>query len=250
MGLAAILLLLTGGYPLKWAWLARRRTALAHAVVWANLAWMAWVYVVLCLVVGDVAKEVRYVALCLTACAGVAVLGARRPGVGAWNFVVLGLLVVLLLPLAEGLRQLQLSLPRLVFLAGSLGVGFLNYLPTRLWPAAVFMAVGCGLELWSLTDQQRIWDLLALGAAPWAAFVMVRTGSRTASEFDRTWRHFRDSYGALWAQRTREQFNRAAANAGLTGRLGWFGLRGAGTDEQEQLLDILKLALKRFGPPE
>jgi hypothetical protein len=39
----------------------------------------------------------RYLALCLTGCVGVAVLGARRPGVGAWDFVLLGLLAVLLL---------------------------------------------------------------------------------------------------------------------------------------------------------
>ena len=103
MYLAAALLLLTGAYPLGRAWLANRRSSLAHALAWAALAWLAWLGVALAEAWGlGVPVAARYVALCLTGCAGVAVLGARRPGVVAWNFVVLGLLVVLLLPLAEG----------------------------------------------------------------------------------------------------------------------------------------------------
>jgi hypothetical protein len=89
---------------------------------------------------------------------------------------------------------------------------------------------------------------LALAAAPWAGFVMMNWRAGPASEFDRTWLRFRDSFGALWAERTRDQFNRAATNAGLSGRLGWGGLHGAPAAEQGQLLDTLRALLKRFGP--
>jgi hypothetical protein len=246
MNQAAALILLTGAYPLGRAWLANRRTPLAHALTWAALAWLAWEAAILS---GE--AWVRYSALCLTGCAGVAVLGARRPGVGAWNFVVLGLLVVLLLPLAEGFGRLYLSLPRLLFLAGTLAVSFLNYLPTRLFPAALLLAAGCGVELASLVGTAGLpaeAGRLALAAAPWAAFVMVRGDA--ASEFDRTWRRFRDGFGALWAERLREQFNRAAANAGLTGRLGWGGLHAAPAAEHEPMMLTLRALLKRFGPPE
>jgi hypothetical protein len=182
----------------------------------------------------------------------VAVLGARRPGVGPWNFVALGLLVVLLMPLAEGFGRLTLSLPRVLFLAATLAVSFLNYLPTRLAPAAVLAAAGSGAELWSLPGLGN-GDIagagrLALAAAPWAAFLMVWGRSEAASEFDRTWRRFRDGYGGLWAERLREQFNRAAANAGQAGRLGWSGLKEAPAAEAEALLATLRALLRRFGP--
>src|SRR5262245_4098557 len=94
----------TGAYPLWQAWRANRRTTLLHAVNWTIASWAAWgLALALVSVQRPVAGLVaRYCALCLTGCAGVAVLGARRPGVGAWNFVVVGLLGVQLLPLAEG----------------------------------------------------------------------------------------------------------------------------------------------------
>src|ERR1700756_5554100 len=90
-------LLLSGFYPLYRAWRGAAGTTLRHSVVWAFLAWGGWCAAALL----DGSPALGYLALCLTACAGVAVLGARRPGVGAWDFVVLGLLAVLLLPLAE-----------------------------------------------------------------------------------------------------------------------------------------------------
>jgi hypothetical protein len=253
MDQAAALLLLTSAYPLARAWLVHRRTTLVHALTWAALAWLAWAGVMVAeLLAGNEGMALRYNALVLTGCAGVAVLGARRPGVGAWNFVVLGLLVVLLLPLAEGFGRLHLSLPRLLFLAGTLAVGFLNYVPTRLWPAALLLAVGCGLELRSLTVGEDGPALgigrLALAAAPWVAFLLMRR--RALPEPDQTWLRFRDSFGGLWGERLREQFNRAAANAGLTGRLGWGGLHGASAAEREALHATLRALLRRFGPAE
>src|SRR4051794_13551094 len=92
-----ILLIAAAGAPLGRAWWANRTTALAHALGWAIAAWCAW----LAAVTVETAPS-QYLALVLTACAGIAVLGARRPGVGAWNGVIAGLLAVLLLPLAQG----------------------------------------------------------------------------------------------------------------------------------------------------
>ncbi len=253
MDTAAALVLVTAIFPLGRAWLAHRATPLVHALTWAALAWLAWEGVLAAAALGmGESAAARYVALALTGCAGVAVLGARRPGVGPWNFVVLGLLVVLLLPLAEGFGRLTLAGPRLLFLGATLAVSFLNYLPTRLAPSALLAAAGCAAELVSLAG----WGdaglgpagRLALAVAPWAAFVMMRARPEPASEFDRTWRRFRDGFGALWAERVREQFNRAAANAGLSGRLGWRGLSAAAADEGEPLREVLRALLKRFGP--
>src|SRR5437867_2465891 len=69
--------------PLAVAAWANRRTSLLHTIFWTWLAWLVWG---LALSAAD--RRLDYVALCLTGCAGIAVFGARRPGVAAWNFVV------------------------------------------------------------------------------------------------------------------------------------------------------------------
>src|SRR6478672_2221853 len=63
---------------------ANRRTSLVHSMVWAGLAWLGWGTAL-----GTGERAWCYGALCLTGCAGVAVLGARQPGVTVWNFVVI-----------------------------------------------------------------------------------------------------------------------------------------------------------------
>jgi hypothetical protein len=196
----------------------------------------------------------------------VAVLGARRPGVAAWDFVILGLLAVLLLFLAEGAAvggELQLGPVRTTFLVLTLTVGIANYLPTRMAPAAFLLGLGCGGELWELVQHARgghappfvraYADLMILCVPPTAAAcrLLARTGG---GEVDRLWRAFRDDFGMIWALRLREQFNRAAANAALPLELGWSGLRPpTGTQEPDAhaegaALALLRALLKRFGP--
>jgi hypothetical protein len=231
--------------------LAHRRTPLVHALSWALPAWLAWLGLAVAAAAGGTEPgAVRYLALCLTACAGVAVLGARRPGVVAWDFVVAGLLAVLLVPLAEqrGLPRLDwLQWPRFLFLLGTLGVSIANYLPTRLWPSALLLAHGCAQEAVARSSGGAI-PLMELAAVPWLALLMTRW--QPASELDRTWGQFRDSYGGVWEWRMREQFNCAAANAGLTARIRWNGLRGASPDDEAQLLELIRAVLKRFGLPD
>jgi hypothetical protein len=265
MAVLAWVILVTGAYPLWRAWRANRRTTLRHTLAWALAAWAAWVVALLADWRGQAPgpPAVRYFALCLTACAVIGVLGARRPGVGPWNFVLVGLLAVLLLPLAEGLGTLHLTWPRILFLAGALAVGVLNYLPTRLGPVALLFGAGWGLELAGVLPAEGVPEavrrvlpvgglLLALG--PWAAYVQMGWRPRPAAEFDRLWLGFRDRFGVMWAQRLTEQFNRAAANAGWPVCLRWPGLRltpGAALPApavQEEIVATLRALLKRFGP--
>jgi hypothetical protein len=60
---------------------------------------------------------------------------------------------------------------------------------------------------------------------------------------------FRNRFGGLWALRVRDQFNRAAANAGWPVALRWGGLRSVGYDDDAPLKGLRAL-LKRFGPEE
>jgi hypothetical protein len=265
MAVVAWVVLVTGAYPLGQAWRANRRTTLQWTLAWALAAWAAWAGALLADWSGPAAgtPALRYLALCLTACAVIGVLGARRPGVGPWNFVLLGLLAVLLLPLAEGLGSEHLTWPRVLFLAGALAVGVLNYLPTRLGPVALLFGAGCGLELAGVLPAEDVPEAVRrvlpvggplLAVAPWAAYAQLRWRPRPAAEFDRLWLAFRDRFGVVWAQRLTEQFNRAAANAGWPVCLRWPGLRlTPGTAlpppaVQEEIVAALRALLKRFGP--
>src|SRR6266404_5962935 len=136
---ACLLVWLTGLYPLWRAWQANRQTSLLQAVSWAIASWASWGAALASAAHWPslAATASCYFALSLTGCAAVAVLGARRPGVSAWNFVVAALLAVELFALAESTLTagtLQLNFFRLACLAGPLAVGILNYLPTQLAP--------------------------------------------------------------------------------------------------------------------
>jgi hypothetical protein len=232
-------LLFGGFYPLYRAWRGSAGTTLRHAVVWATLAWVGW-----CAAVLLNGLSLRYLALCLTACAGVAVLGARRPGVAAWNVVVIGLLVALCRPFLEGLGELRLERGHLVFLGVVLAAGLLNYLPTRQAPAVLVLGTWCGLNMAEI----HILGLVVLPAlAPWLALLCAPR--RAPEDFDALWRAHRDRFGFVWAQRLCEQFNRAAENAGWPVTLGWSGIRQSGTGQipdRERMLATLYALLTRF----
>jgi hypothetical protein len=235
------LLYAAGIVPLSVAGWANRRTTLTPALLWSLAAWAVWGWAA-CVP----SAERVYAALGLTGCAGVSVLGARRPGAGAWNFVVAGLGLVLILVAAEGA----------VLLTALLGVVILNYLPTRAWPGALSLATGCGWAVRWLTfgpeDVAINTALILVGLAPWLAWAGVAWRPKNGPAVDRLWRTFRDRFGAIWGLRLREQFNRAAANAGWPLELDWFGVRVVGTvpltDEQRAAAGAALAALtKRFG---
>jgi hypothetical protein len=263
-----VLLFLTGAYPVWRAWQANRHTSLSHAATWMAAAWVAWGALLLSHAGRESAAGLdlpRYLALCLTGCAGVAVLGARRPGVLAWDFVVLGLLGVLLLPYAENLLAIvePLGPLRLLFLAATLAVGILNYLPTRLGLGALALSAAVSGEMMrldpTLPDGVLRWSQqlggLALAMAPWLALWGCRLAPTSQSAFDQLWHGFRDRYGLVWGQRVREQFNRAAANAGWPVYLSWRGprllpnARPPSPELETAMTGTLRVLLKRFDMP-
>jgi hypothetical protein len=180
---------------------------------------------------------------------------AREPLAGPWNFVLLGLLGVLLLPWAENvlLGRPLLDPLRLVFVLATLAVGMLNYLPTRLGGMVLVVGLACAAELALLLNMvadeaaQTWWmhaGRLAIPLACWLGKGMTRRRG-AASAFDRHWLAFRDRFGLMWGQRLREQFNRAAANADQTVWLRWRGL--CGSTATANMVATLRALLKRFG---
>jgi hypothetical protein len=244
------------GIPVLRACWRNRASALVHALTWAMAAWLTWVAAA---ATGTIIA--RYLALSLTACAGVAVLGARRPGAAAWHAVVAGLLALLLMTPAHGLlagAAMSIDTIRLGFLAAALVVGLVNYLPTRLGLGALALLAACLLELRHIEEEmpalERTFSLILAASAPWLAWAGRALWRSGGPEAEVMWRDFRDRYGLVWAQRLREQFNRAAEHAGLGVELGWRRLHkldGSGLSENERAasLDLLTALMKRFGVP-
>lgn len=261
-----LLVLLTTLYPIGCAAWANRKTTLFYALFWALAAWLAWTGSIglVALKKESEAGWLHYLALGLTGCASVAVLGARRPGVGAWNFVILGLLAVMLFLWLEGrLAEDDLILLRVrtVFLAGTVAVGVLNYLPTRLAPAAVLLALGYGLEIFNLIGMKQpalnfeatqTMAGMMMALTPWVAYSRLHRQPKILSEFDQIWLRFRDSYGLVWAQRLREQFNQSAKHSDWPVVLRWQGLRllpravPPSHDDRQAMLTNLRGLMKRF----
>jgi hypothetical protein len=261
MTIAYAALLAVGLIPLARAWWANRASSLHYALVWAGLSWCAW-GVALLGADADAAglEPMRFLALCLVGAAGVAVLGARRPYAFAWNFVVLGLVAVMLLPLIESLviGTHPADPLRIFFLGATLLVALLNYLPTCFAPAVVMLAPALMGEVLTLFAPRWLPERsvglihLVVLLAPWAAWGCWRGRRAAAPEFDRLWLDFRDRFGLFWSQRVREQFNHAATHAGWPVFLAWRGLRRRSAREaitppdQEAMATVLRKALQRF----
>jgi hypothetical protein len=257
-------ILLAGALPMFRLCSANRKTTLIHAAAWATVAWTAWL-LVLFVPNESAVTMLRYVALSLTACAGIAVFGARRPGAGPWNFVVLALLVLNLSPLAEGALTGRDIFPgelRAICLAGTLFVGTVNYVPTSFGVAALTAMAGSTCTLLSffypnselaVNSGMSLVGNACIAVTPWLAY-LATFKRRDPSQCmpDKLWLEFRDRFGFVWAERLREQFNRASVHSGLAVRLGWRGLELLNAEKstnaavEVEAAGILRSLMRRF----
>lgn len=264
IAVAAFGVVASAGLPLWHSLGAVRGTTLGPTIAWLIGSWLAWLAVVFALLTSWTIWPLLHIAVALVACAGISVLGARRPGLGAWNFVTLGLLAVLLLPLLEqpwGAPHWSLDLPRGIFTGLVLAVGVVNYVPTRCGLFVLIGGVYLEYTLWLLADPLlRAWTMplvipgvaVMLGCLVWLVWLTsftVQARRQKMSAVDRLWLNFRDRYGLVWAKRVQEQFNQAAGHAGYEERLSWGGLAASelAGEREAQLLELLRAVLKRFG---
>ena len=259
--LIALALLAAAGYPILAVWRPQRRTSLRHASGWLALAWFGWMAALIGKLAGVDSAPLLYAVICGTAAPAVAVFGARLPGMVGWNFVVAGLLAVLLFPLASLIHRSDgwsPDEPTAIFAGLVFLVAAINYLPTRYGYLAGSLALVSWIDLAVLTSPAR-WpgapDVLlpasaaALGLALWIGLALSGRRHAGSDEFRGRWLAFRDRYGVVWARRVIDQFNRssAAANFGVT--LGWNGFEQQGDDADS--LDVSRLfgrLMKRFEP--
>jgi len=211
-------------------------SALTIAVVEARLAWRSG------LVDPLAASLWRYTAAVGTFCPLMAVLGAKRPQDRGWQWVVLALWVVLLVPVGQALAaksgaRLELFGAWRLLLVALLAMGLLNYLPTRYAIAALLFALGQTLLLGPvLLDAPAAHEwvrsgLMAVFAAMSAVGIVSAQKGRIARDnlaglsalqrFTERWFAFRDSWGAFWGLRVLQRVNQTAELSHWPVRLHW-----------------------------
>ncbi len=224
--------------------LASRRavfqTTLAGPWWWSLAALVGWSGMELASAFGGIGsgnlEPLRLVVISLSFCPIVAVLGAKRPQNGAWNFVVLSLWGIVALPAAENFflhpgQRLVLGDARAWFLWILILLGPINYVPTRFAVASLLLAAGqiVALSPYLALIHKPLFSFhsvvgLVIAAngflEGWAA--SQRAGSGT-SEYDRVWLDFRDAFGLLWALRVQERVNAVAQQNGWDIELAWNG---------------------------
>jgi hypothetical protein len=213
-------------------WRRLRETTFFAAACWGAVAFLAVGYA--CISPAGDDPYVRYTVAVLLVAPTLALLGAKRPQNGAWQFIVLTLVGVLLLPVAQGLafgddRPHVHLLFRWVILT-HIVVGTVNYLPTRfVGPACCFGAAQF------LAAQEFLPFAMPLTSTPWAvlgllvaafsiASFLVCRGCALPPGLDRVWRDFRDAYGLVWGVRIAERLNASALKHGWPVEFTWGGM--------------------------
>ena len=233
------------------AWLVRGSTAVpaaawgvaAAAAMALEMGWRAAGG----LVDPAAAAALRLGAAALSVCPAMALLGAKRPQHGVWQFIVASLAVVLALPAVSAALVRPGTFPDVhmlgrFFLLVLLAVGWLNFVATRHGVAATLVAAGQGVLLrpflplpeWRTGDVavDAVGCLLVAAGAVIAAVQSARAAGRPppggdhplAARIDPPYLALRETLGAAWTLRIAERFDAIATARGWPCRLRFGGL--------------------------
>jgi hypothetical protein len=241
-------LITTTAWPWRAAWRRSEGTALRPGLIWVAVS-IALALLAQALAMLEpfnagrpLAARSNYLAVLAVLAALVFVLNARMPGDKVWTGLTVLLVVVFLIPFLEepgrlrrahGLARLQLDTPWALFYGFIAVVGVTNYLPTRFGGAAAVLGLALVVEYltltradWPLDRRARLGTAVAwlLAFCGWLAHWCAGRRPSGRGECERLWFWFRDHWGAVWALRVLERFNREAALASWPVRLTWFGL--------------------------
>jgi hypothetical protein len=178
----------------------------------------------------------RLAAIGLSFCPVISLIGAKRPQHAAWNFIVLSLWGIVMLPAAETFflqrgQTLEMGDARGWFLWILIALAPINYVPTRFWLAALLVAAGQIVALGfylplvrrELFSHASAAGVALAGAALVAAWLAARRQRKEANPYDRLWLDFRDRFGLLWSLRVQERVNALAQQEGWPLELAWGG---------------------------
>ena len=218
-------------------------------------------------------SPIWYIAGMSTFCPTMAVLGAKRPQVHAWQWVIVSLWVILSLPAFEWWlfhdgHPREMHLARSFFLGLLVVIGIGNMLFTRYALAAIIFGMGqlaligpfVFSERWPLADMGPLANMgpligaLAMLAAAATAMLAARFGRSPTWPLNRVWIDYRDLYGAVWAVRQMDRFNATAKQNGWNVELTWQGFEGPAGESinhlspqtEAELYDTLRSLLLRF----
>ena len=241
-----VLIMLAGGaWPLWVAWRATATTTLRPSLAWAGAAWAVWLAA---LATG--ASWTGYLALSLSGCAGIAVLGGAAAGDGGLELRGRGPARRLPAAAGPGVRDAAPGNgPRDLSRrdAGSAGAKLSADAPSDRPCCCAALAVRPTGAADRRATVRLAGGRLARLPGRWSlggTAGPARAPDRSKVEY--TWLRFRDGYGFIWGQAALEQFNRAAANAGWTTRLTWRGFDRPTpkTPSDDELLLTLTAVLK------
>jgi hypothetical protein len=236
---------LVGLIGLYAAWGRVRGTTATAAWCWAGVS-------LGCIVVAELAvawlgrsmspaavESCRFAAAATTFCPVMSLLGSRRPHYWAWQFIVLSLWCVLVLPGGEALvfgrGGLEVDVVRSWFLLILVVVALLNSLPTRSSLSGILLAGGQLLMLWRFLplpavtwrESTPVWGFgLVVAGGVLFAYRWPRA-PQAAEPLDRAWRDFRDLFGAAWALRIAQRINASSAMYGWGVTLAWHGFENS-----------------------
>ncbi|MBA4015882.1 MAG: hypothetical protein C0483_01705 [Pirellula sp.] len=199
-----------------WSW---RDSTLRAPLIWTWIAWGFLNYAGYGSASAD--SYANYVAAVLAIAPVLAVLGAKQPQNVAWQFIVVTMVGVLLLPVLQGWAYGD-AVPHVHplfrwLIAAHIVLAVANYFATRYRGSAIVYGIGAALLAGNYLpfrtasdDVGAFWGLICfplaivgVAALAWRA----RNGSRG---LQRLWGDFRDAYGAVWALRVAERLNAAA----------------------------------------
>jgi hypothetical protein len=254
-----------------------RGTTLTAPALWAVASLAAIGIVEACLAWRGAAVEPltaslwRYAAAVSTFCPVMAVLGAKRPQDGAWQWVVLSLWIILLVPAGQAMAansgdRLELFSAWRLLIGGLIAMGLLNYLPTRHAAAAILLAIGQSLlfaPFFGAADSlawRRVGMMGVLGAAALVLESSRRRARLTSGDAESTpfnqlnerWFALRDGWGAFWGLRILQRVNQSAELGRWPMGLAWwdgFSTPATTTDSKElaqQIQQTFESLLWRF----
>ncbi|RIK73297.1 MAG: hypothetical protein DCC67_18050 [Planctomycetota bacterium] len=226
-----------------------RGTTLAAPALWALAAALALLATDLYLATRPAtpalwASLLRYLAAVGTFSPLMAVLGAKRPQDRGWQWIVASLWLVLLVPAGQALvapsgERLELFAAWKLLLWALVALGLLNYLPTRLAPAAVLFAAGQVLilspQLFDVASagHRHLAGMALIALCVVAATLIARATRRGSTErrgadapplprLSERWCALRDGWGAFWALRIQQRIAQAAELGAWPVRLQWW----------------------------
>ena len=234
-------------------WLRRRQLAgtTLGSMCWWLCGTICAIAVVECwLAISRPASEtiglaLQFGAASLSFCPTMSVLGAKRPQDKAWNFIVLSLWVVLVLPALEAVtlhldQPFDLSTARSWFVLVLIVVCAANRVGTRGTLAGLVFAAAqlllfapyLPLGIDTLVIHSAGGGLSLLSLAIGIDVVNTYWGRPGRHGWDRLWLDFRDTFGTLWALRVAERINAASEICDWQLRLAWGGFRFENADSQ------------------